>query len=99
MVMKMGQSKRPIQNPLVVLREEFDNWAILFNPDTANAVGVNPVGVAVWRMIDGQKDVEDMVFEIKKGFSDVPTSAQMEIASFIDDLHKGGFVGFETEGA
>ena len=36
---------KPIANPLAVLREEFDNWAILFDPATGNAFGLNPVGV------------------------------------------------------
>jgi len=31
---------KPIPNPFVVLREEFDDWAILFNPDNARAVGL-----------------------------------------------------------
>ncbi len=30
--------------PVADLREEFDDWAVLFNPDTAQAVGINPVG-------------------------------------------------------
>ncbi|RPJ51839.1 MAG: SynChlorMet cassette protein ScmD, partial [Acidobacteria bacterium] len=49
----MKQMDRPIANPTVVLREEFDDWAVLFNPDTAAAVGTNPVGVAVWKRMDG----------------------------------------------
>ncbi len=34
----------PVANPSVVLREEFDNRAILFDPDTGDAFGINPVG-------------------------------------------------------
>ena len=29
----MPESDMPIANPLVVLREEFDDWAVLFDPD------------------------------------------------------------------
>jgi hypothetical protein len=56
---KRAQDKkdRPIANPTVVLREEFDDWAILFNPDTAEAVGTNPVGVAVWKLMDGRRNL------------------------------------------
>ena len=50
----MNQTDKPIANPIVVLREEFDDWAVLFNPDTADALGINPVGVAVWKRMDGQ---------------------------------------------
>ena len=57
----MPQHDKPIANPLVVLREEFDNWAVLFNPDTADAMGINPVGVVVWKLMDGQHTLHDLV--------------------------------------
>ena len=58
-------NKKLIVNPSVVLREEFDDWAILFNPDSANAVGINPVGVAVWKLMDGHRGTEDIIAEIR----------------------------------
>ena len=53
--------KTPIQNPLTVLRVEFDDWAILFDPDSARTMGINPTGVAIWKLIDGRKGIEDVV--------------------------------------
>lgn len=50
-------SKNLIANPIVVLRKEFDDWAVLFNPDTAEAVGVNPVGVAIWEKLNGKNTI------------------------------------------
>ncbi len=41
--MKTRKSEKPAANPLVVLREE-----PLFNPDSSDAVGINPIGIAVW---------------------------------------------------
>ncbi|RPJ86136.1 MAG: PqqD family peptide modification chaperone, partial [Acidobacteria bacterium] len=61
----MKQIDKPIANPIVVLREEFDDWAVLFNPDTAEAVGTNPVGVAVWKRMDGKRSIEDIASEIR----------------------------------
>ena len=55
----MKPTDKPIANPIIVLREEFDDWAVLFNPETADAVGTNPVGVAVWKQMDGQRSIED----------------------------------------
>jgi len=88
-------SKNPIANPVVVLRKEFDDWAVLFNPDPAEAVGVNPVGVAIWEILDGKKSVTDIIAQISQDFTDVPGSAAQEIQTFIDDLAKRGFVGSE----
>ena len=89
------QTKKPIVNPVVVLRKEFDDWAVLFNPDTAEAVGINPVGVAIWELLDQQIDIEEIADTIKQDFADVPGSATEEIENFITDLTKRGFLGAE----
>jgi SynChlorMet cassette protein ScmD len=93
----MKQTDRPIANPIVVLREEFDDWAVLFNPDTAGAVGTNPVGVAVWKLMDGRRSIEDIVMKIKNSFEDTPDAACKEIAAFVETLAENGFVGLEME--
>jgi SynChlorMet cassette protein ScmD len=92
-------TKKLIANPIVVLRKEFDDWAVLFNPDTAEAVGVNPVGVAIWEMLDGKNTVDDITVNINQDFADVPGSAAQEIQTFIDDLTERGFVGSELDSA
>ena len=93
----MNQMDRPIANPIVVLREEFDDWAVLFNPETAYALGTNPVGVAVWKRLDGRRSIEDIVSEIKNSFEDAPDASAKEIAAFVDKLTENGFVGMEVE--
>jgi SynChlorMet cassette protein ScmD len=89
---------KPVANPTVVLREEFDDWAILFNPDTADAVGTNPVGVTVWKLMDGRRSLEEIVAEIQDQFADVPEAAAKDVTTFIKDLVKRGFVGYELKG-
>jgi SynChlorMet cassette protein ScmD len=91
----MNRTDRPIANPVVVLREEFDDWAILFNPDTAAAVGINPVGAAVWKKMDGKRSLNEIVLEIKTGYEDAPEAALAEIAAFVDKLAEDGYVGYE----
>ncbi len=94
----MKHSSPPIANPLVVLREEFDNWAILFNPDTGDAVGINPVGVAIWKILDGQNPMEHIVEAIRNQFSQVPEQVTKEAAAFVDHLARLGYVGYEFVG-
>ena len=86
----------PIANPVAVLREEFDDWAVLFNPDTAAAVGINPVGVAVWKQLDGRHDLPAIIAEVQARFAEVPGAAEGEIKAFIDQLAQQGFVGYEA---
>ncbi len=93
----MNRTDRPIANPIVVLREEFDDWAILFNPDTAAAVGINPVGVAVWKRMDGKRSLKEIVLEIKISFEAAPEAALEEITAFVDKLAEDGYVGYELK--
>jgi SynChlorMet cassette protein ScmD len=94
----MNQTDKPIANPVVVLREEFDDWAVLFNPDTAYAMGTNPVGVAVWKRLDGKRSLEDVVSDIKDIFEDTPDAVSEEVAAFVNQLAENGFIGLEVKG-
>jgi SynChlorMet cassette protein ScmD len=91
----MKRSDKPLANPVVVFREEFDKWGVLFNPDDAQAVGINPVGIAAWKLMDGQHDLKDIVEEVKNSFSEVPDAVSDHITSFVSDLVERGFVVYE----
>jgi SynChlorMet cassette protein ScmD len=93
----MNLSDKPIANPVVVLREEFDDWAILFNPDTAGAVGINPVGVTVWKLMNGERNLEEIVTHVKEEFDDVPETVDEEVTDFVSNLTENGFVGYELK--
>jgi SynChlorMet cassette protein ScmD len=92
----MKLTDKPVANPFVVLREEFDDWAVLFNPDTADAVGINPIGVAVWKQMDGIRTVGQLIDQVRLTYQGVPDTVETEITSFLDDLVTKGFVGLET---
>ena len=93
----MERPDRPIANPAVVFRKEFDNWAVLFNPDTADAVGINPMGAVVWDLMDGQHSLKKIVNEIKDRFADVPDAVIQHVTSFIENLTERGFVVYKLE--
>jgi SynChlorMet cassette protein ScmD len=90
------QKKNPVINPSVVLRKEFDDWAVLFNPDTAEAVGINPVGVAVWELLAQNQDMDSVLANLVQNFSGVPATVESEIASFVSELAERGFIGYEV---
>jgi len=93
----MKISHKPVANPVTVLREEFDDWAILFNPDTAEAVGVNPVGVAIWKLIDGRRSIEEISSSVAEQFDQTPPTLIDEVRKYVDDLSARGFLGYELE--
>jgi SynChlorMet cassette protein ScmD len=93
----MNETRSPVRNPVAVLREEFDDWAVLFNPDTAKAVGINPMGVVIWKLINGERSVEDLVKEIGQQYEDVPDNVREEVEKFMMELVEGGFIGYVVE--
>ncbi len=82
-----------IANPIAVLREEFDDYAILFNPDTGSAMGVNPTGVAVWKRLDGKHTLAQIASEITPLFLNTPDNIQGDVERFAQELLQGGFAG------
>ena len=88
----MEPTDKPIPNPVVVLREEADDWAILFDRGTSQAVGINPVGVRIWQLMDGQHDLDAIGATVREQFSDVPESAPDEVRGFVEELVGTGFV-------
>jgi len=80
-------------NPSAVLREESDDWAVLFDPDTGESFAVDPVGIFIWKRLDGHHLFEDIMAELGQKFQQVPESARQDCMEFLDDLLKRGFAG------
>jgi len=86
----------PLAKSSVVLREEFDTWAILFDPDTGDAFGVNPVGVFIWKRLDGLRSIHDILKELRKGYEDVSEEAEEQVKGFIQEIVGKGFAEHKT---
>jgi SynChlorMet cassette protein ScmD len=89
----MELTTKPIANPLIVLREEFDDWAILFDPDTGDGFGLNPISVFICKRLDGKHTAQDILRKLHETCEDVPENAEQEIKDFIEELEKKGYVG------
>jgi SynChlorMet cassette protein ScmD len=87
----------PVANPSVVLREEFDDWAILFDPDTGDAFGINPVGVFIWKRLDGLRSTQDILKELRKDYEDVSEEAELQLEEFIQEIVEKGFAGHKAQ--
>ena len=93
----MSELNKPIANPTVVLREEFDDWAVLFDPDTGDAFGLDPVSVLTWKLLDGKHSSKDIVGQLKENCKDVPDEAESHINEFVDSLLEKGLAGYEEK--
>ncbi len=94
----MGVEKKdkPVANPLIVLREEFDDWAILFDPDSGDALGLNPVGVFIWKLLDGSHTMEDILRKLRESCENVPEEIEDHLKDFIQSLVERGLAGHEV---
>ena len=86
--------RNAIANPLIVLREEFDDWAILFNPDTGNTFGLNPLGVLIWKHLDGHHTLHDIVNNIAEAAEHVPPDVTGHVQAFIENAVRFGLVSY-----
>lgn len=93
----MPENDRPIANPSIVFREEFDDWAILFDPDSGEGFGLNPVSAFIWNILDGKHTIQDIIAEVRENCEDVPDDAEERIKTFIDDLVERGYAGHEIQ--
>jgi SynChlorMet cassette protein ScmD len=93
--MELQSAERPVANPLIILREEFDDWAILFDPDSGDGYGLNPVGVFIWKLLDGTHSLDDILSKLRDHCENVPGNAERDITEFIRQLIDRGLAGFE----
>ena len=90
----MTSEKKAVANSMVVLREEFDDCGVLFDPDTAKAFGLNPISVFVWNHLDGKHSIKDIVDKIRENFEDVPEKVEKDVAEYVQQLVDQGVAGY-----
>jgi SynChlorMet cassette protein ScmD len=94
----MSAEKYLIANPSIVLREEFDDWAILFDPDTGNAYGLNPMGVLIWKYLDGHHSMENIISTIGEMAAEVPEDVQDHVRDFMKTSVDLGLAAYTIQG-
>jgi SynChlorMet cassette protein ScmD len=91
----VNNDEKPIANPFVVLREEFDDWAVLFDPDSGNAFGLSPTGVYLWKLLDGKHSIDDLLEDMRHHADNVPERISEDVGAFVDALAAQGLAGFD----
>jgi SynChlorMet cassette protein ScmD len=94
--MQAGESKL-IANQSIVLREESDGWAILFNPDTSDTYALNPVSVFIWKCLNGKNTIADIILKLGKECEDMPDDAADHVKNYLDELLEKGYAGYEAQ--
>lgn len=86
-----------IAKPLVILREEFDDRAILFDPDTGHTFAINPIGVLVWKRLNGLNNLADIAQEVCQRAAGVPSDVVCHIGTFVQTAVDLGLAAYEVE--
>jgi hypothetical protein len=82
-----------IRNPDVVLREEDEDGALLFNPDTDQIRVLNLTGLFVWKSCDGSQDLPGILAAMQDAFDQVPDDeVAAQIQEFVDEMVTAGFL-------
>ncbi len=93
----MSQTKH-IQNPDVNLREEDEDGALLFNPDTDQVKLLSQTGHYIWKLCERERSVEEIINAFNKDFDDVPEAqVKTDVEEFLKQMVDSGFIGVMDE--
>lgn len=80
-------------NPLAVFRKEFDNSAILFNPETGEIFALNPTGMVIWQALSEGSDRAGILTKLAGECRDpLPPEAEKDLDDFLAALTEKGFL-------
>ena len=86
-----------VVNPNMVLREEDDDFSILFDPDSGSVRILNQTATTIWKSLDGQRTVSDITKILVPQFDDVDADAEDQVLELLNELFQIGAVGTITE--
>jgi hypothetical protein len=93
-----AQATRFIRNPDVVIREEDEDGALIFNPDTDQIRVLNLAAFFIWNLCDGSNDLAGIVSAVRKSFDTVPDDqVDQDIKEYIEGMIASGFIGTVEE--
>jgi len=92
--MKNSDAVYYLRNTDVVLREEDQDGALLFNPDTNRVEVLNSTGLFIWQQCGAAHTLDEILAEVKKAFDEVPENQVAEdVQKFIEGMLASGFIG------
>lgn len=94
------ETTRYIQNPDVNLREEDEEGALLFNPDTDRVQLLNRTGFFIWSLCREIQSFKSIIDAFHDEFDDVPEDeVKTDVKDFLDRMIESGFIGIVEEPA
>jgi SynChlorMet cassette protein ScmC len=88
---------RPSPDSKVVLRANFNDYVLLFQPLFADVIGLSPIALETWRLLDGQLTVAEVVDLVRTSFDGAPENVSEDVVAFLSELIRRGFILTEPE--
>ena len=80
-------------NPLAVFRKEFDDSAIIFNPESGEIFALNPTGRVIWQALTDGLDRDEVLKKLAGECRDpLPPEAGSDLDEFMNTLKAKGFL-------
>ena len=76
-------------NPVISFKDEGDEGAVLYNPDTDKCIIINVVGSTVWQYLEEPRTPDEIIFMLTENFSGVDAEkARKDLESFIKTIEE-----------
>jgi hypothetical protein len=85
----MGRDAVIRRNPKVVYRElAGEGGGVLLHLDSGEYHGLDEVGSLIWSLLDGERDFEALVDDLRDGLEDPPEDLAEDTQRFLADLRE-----------
>jgi len=88
----MNPTDTPFVNPIVIVREDFDDAAILFHPHLGAAIPATGVALDLWRALDGRRTIAEIADALSAQYDQSPRVVLEDALAFTQDLYRRLFV-------
>jgi hypothetical protein len=75
-----------VKSPRVVHSRLADGESVLLHLETGQYHELNPIGSAIWDLIDGQRSVSDVVLTLRSRVEDAPDDLHEIVEEFLLEL-------------
>jgi len=86
----------PRRHPDTAFRQIGDEGGLVVLPGKAEVKVLNPVGIAVFSLLDGSRDVEGLAAAIAGEFEIDLAQARADVVAFLDELRREGMLADEA---
>lgn len=85
-------SDKPRRNPETAHREVEDEGGLVVLPRQSEVKVLNPVGSLIYKLLDGEHTVEQIIAAVVDEFDTTPDQASADVRQFLEELEAEGML-------